>query len=130
MRDLKTRLSLVVALAAVALAANATVNGPAVDLAGHQGATVQITSGTVTDGTHTFVIQESDDGATFTDVADADLLGGQPAAFEATDDAQAVMVGYIGTKRYIRVAVTTAGATTGGLFQAAVLLGFPRHTDA
>lgn len=120
--------------AAVSLPAavrNATANGTGVDLSGYNAAAVVITSGTVTDGTvYTFEVQESDDNATFTAVADADLIGTEPTLSQ-TDDNVVREVGYKGNKRYIRVALTTVtSATTGGLFAAIVVRGKPRKYPA
>ncbi|MEV4173988.1 hypothetical protein [Nonomuraea sp. NPDC049709] len=107
---------------------NGTVNGSVVDRkedgCDFQAALVLVTAGTITDGTHTIEVQDSDDGTNFTAVADAFLQGTEPAIV-AADDNKDYAIGYLGLKRYLRVAVTTAGATTGGLFGAAVLLGSP-----
>ncbi|UBU10026.1 hypothetical protein [Nonomuraea gerenzanensis] len=107
---------------------NGTVNGSAVDRkedgCDYQAVLVLVTAGTITDGTHTIEVQDSDDGSNFTAVADAFLQGAEPA-IAAADDNKDYAIGYTGLKRYVRVAVTTAGATTGGVFGAAVLLGSP-----
>jgi hypothetical protein len=73
--------------------------------------------GTITDGTHTPKLQESDDNATFTDVAAGDLEG--TFAVLATGVNQ--HVGYKGRKRYLRAVITVAGATTGGIYGAAII---------
>ncbi|MFF0867635.1 Bbp16 family capsid cement protein [Nonomuraea sp. NPDC003560] len=120
-----------VAVSLPAAARTATANGTGVDLNGYNAAAVVITSGTVTDGSvYTFEVQESDDNATFTAVADADLIGTEPTLSSA-DDNVVREVGYKGNKRYIRVALTTVtGATTGGLFAAIVVRGKPRKYPA
>ena len=112
---------------------NGTVNGTALDLwsnsVGRQkfgGALVVVQTGTITDGTHTVEVQESDDNSTFTPVADADLQGTEPAIGAANDNV-VYEIGYRGIKRYLRVAVVTTGATTGGTFGAVVILGIPRR---
>lgn len=56
-------------------ARTASANGTGVDLRGYESATVLIESGTITDGTHTPKLQESDDNTTYTDVAAGDLIG-------------------------------------------------------
>lgn len=125
MRDLYNMIALAISLAFAARTASA--NGSGVDLQGHEGAVVEITTGTITDGTHTFEVQESDDNATFTAVADADLLGSEPAIV-AADDNVVKKIGYRGTKRYLRVAVVVTGApATGGVYGATIIKGFPRH---
>ena len=110
----------------------ATANGTGVDLTGYNGAAIIITSGTITDGTlYTFEVQESDDNATFTAVADDDLIGTEPA-LAAADDNVVREVGYKGIKRYVRVALTgaTGSPATGGLFAAFVVRGKPRKFPA
>lgn len=96
------------------------------DLRGYESATVLIESGTITDGTHTPKLQESDDNTTYTDVAAGDLIG----SFSNIANNSIQEVGYKGTKRYIRVAVTVTGATTGGVYGATVVRGHPRSKPA
>lgn len=98
-------------------ARTADATGTGVDLAGFERALILIASGTITDGTHTVEIQESDDNTTFTAVADADLDGTEAAI----NDDEIVELGYLGNKRYIRVFVDVAGATTGGVYSATVV---------
>jgi len=112
---------------------NGTVNGTAIDLwsntVGDQvfrSALAVVQTGTITDGTHTVEVQESDDNSSFTAVADADLQGTEPAIGAANDNV-VYEIGYRGTKRYIRVTVVTSGATTGGTFGAVLILGIPRR---
>lgn len=119
--DTSARLSITPA----ARTANATVNGTGVDLAGtgnfFRTAMLLVVAGAVTDGTHTFVLQESDDNASFAAVGSADLQGSLTAV--TTANANSVQrQSYTGSKRYLRASVTTAGATTGGTFGAVLLL--------
>lgn len=111
-------------------ARTATANGTTVDRAAdgarYQDALVVIDAGVVTDGTHTFAVQESADGSSWSAVADADLQGTEPAVTSANDDT-VYEIGYLGGARYLRVAVTVAGATTGGLYSAAVVLSGARR---
>lgn len=104
----------------------ATVNGTAVDLSGCNEATVLFNVGTITDGTHTPVVQESADGTTWTDVPAASL-GGTLANLTSNTDQK---VDYMGTKRYIRARVTVAGAATGGVYGAVVIRGDLRKQPA
>ncbi|MET8826529.1 hypothetical protein ABZX40_28380 [Streptomyces sp. NPDC004610] len=111
-------------------ARTASADGSAVDRAAggarFQDAVVVVTTGTITDGTHTIVVAESSDGTTFTAVADADLQGPEPAIV-AADDNKVFEIGYRGGARWLRVSVTVAGATTGGVYGAAVVLANPRR---
>lgn len=118
-RDLKNNVDQAQSLAPAAR--NASVNGSGVDLQGYQSAMVIFNVGTVTDGTHTPKIQESDDNSTFTDVAASDQQG----TFAALASSTPQRVGYIGGKRYIRAVQTVAGATTGAVTSATVLRGDP-----
>jgi hypothetical protein len=100
--------------------------GAAVDLKDYHSATVAIDVGVWTDGTHTFEVQESDAaGSGFGAVAAADLLGTEPVVDGAADDAQVYKIGYLGSKRYIKV-VTTENGATGCAYGASVIRGTPR----
>lgn len=124
-----TRLALPVAARSTA----ATVNGTTIDRSDPSGgadftqvALFAIVTGVVTDGTHTFAVQDSDDGSSWA-AASAEYLQGSVPAVSSADDNAVFEVGYIGPKRYIRVTVTTAGATTGGIFGATVTLSGGRR---
>ncbi len=110
----------------VPAARTATGNGVEVDIRGFHGAMVVIGTGVITDGTHTIEVKEADaPGGAFTAVADGDLQGTEPA-IGAADDNKEYRIGYKGTKGALRVDVTVAGATTGGVYQASVIRGHPR----
>lgn len=119
-RQLSSRISVAQSIVPGAYTADVTGNG--VDLAGYHSAAVYIVTGTITDGTHTFEIQESNDGTTYAAVADANLQGAEPAV-GAADDNKVYEIGYIGNKRYIRVVADVASATTGGEYAAFVVRG-------
>lgn len=117
-KDLKNTLALAISLACAARTTSA--NGTGVDLSGYNSALVVLNPGTVTDGTHTPKVQESDDNSTFTDVASTDLIGSLSALASNTIQT----VGYIGTKRYIRPVITVTGSpSTGALASATVIRG-------
>jgi hypothetical protein len=105
--------------------ANATVNGIGVDLSGtgnfFRAAMLLVIAGAITDGTHTFKLQESDDNSSFTDVGAGDLQGSLTAV--TTGNQNSVQrLSYLGSKRYLRAVVTTATATTGGNTAAVILM--------
>jgi hypothetical protein len=110
-------------------ARTASANGTGVDRNGSgamfQAAMIVVTTGTITDGTHTIEVQDSDDNVTFAPVADDYLQGAEPAIV-AADDNVVFHIGYLGRKRYLRAIVTAAGTTTGGVYGAAVVLSDPR----
>lgn len=113
---------------------NVTTNGTGVDRTNgkhelFRSALVIVQTGTITDGTHTVVVQESNDNVTFTPVAAADLEGTAPAIGVA-DDNVIFEVGYTGAKRYVRVSVTGTGGTVGAVFGAVVVLFDPARAPA
>ncbi len=124
MRDLQHKISTVKSF--YPAAQTATVTGTGVDLTGYESAVAIVHVGAYTDGTHTPKLQESSDNSIFADVAAADLLG----AFAALAANVLQPVGYIGQKRYIRVLVTVAGATTGAVYGAVIVRGDARHLPA
>ena len=97
-----------------------TVTGSAVDLANYSGNSIVINVGTITDGTHTPKLQESDaSGSGYTDIAAADQVGTLAALASSTFQ----KVSYIGGKRYIRLVVTVTGSpATGGYYDATACL--------
>lgn len=104
----------------VPLLRTATVTGAAVDVGGVQRAAIVVNVGAITDGTHTLSIEESVDSA-FTSpivVAAADREG-TPGVLVANTP---VVIGYLGSKRYVRAKVTVTGSpSTGGNYSAMVL---------
>ncbi|MDR3450741.1 MAG: hypothetical protein P4M15_13530 [Alphaproteobacteria bacterium] len=106
-----------------------TATGTAVDLRGYDGAVIVVAFGAYTDGTHTPSVQQSVDGVTYTTcVFGTDLDG--PADFVAVSGSGGAntvqQMGYIGSQRYLKVIMTTTGATTGALSSASVIAGYPR----
>lgn len=124
MRDIKSNIKLVPSIAPQSLTAAA--NGAGVDVRGFDAAAVEFNAGATSGTTPSFIfaVQESDDNATFTDVAAANLQGVAPTV--TTTNAGITTVGYIGTKRYIRaIAKTVTGTTPTLLASASVVLGRP-----
>lgn len=105
------------ALALAPAARTASVNGLTVDLANQRENLVEVQVGTITDGAHSVALYESSDNSTFTAVAAADQVG----TFVPLVSTTTQKVGYIGSKRYIRLQTTVTGATTGGVYGATVL---------
>lgn len=101
----------------VPLLRTATVTGTGVDLQGFNKAMVIVHVGEVTDGTHTLTIEESDDNSTYTT---ATAISGAFTA--AATETKTQEIGYLGTKRYIRVKSTVTGSPgTGGTYGAVVV---------
>lgn len=80
-----------------------------------------VTTGTMTDGSHAFVVQDSDDGTTWGTPAAGEVQGTAPTVTSTGSD-KVFDVGYSGAKRYARLQVTVTGATTGGIYSAAAVL--------
>ncbi|MER7967677.1 hypothetical protein ABTX35_01440 [Streptomyces sp. NPDC096080] len=112
------------------VARTASANGTGVDRAAggimFQDAAIIVHTGTITDGTHAIDVQESDDNSTWASVAAAELQGTEPS-IGAPDDNKMYVVGYKGTKRYLRASVTASSTTSGGIYGASVLLANPRN---
>lgn len=120
-REIVNGLSAAQSLAPAARTSDA--DGSGVDLRGFDSAMALIDLGAWTDGTHTFEVQESDDNSTFTAVADADLIGSEPVVDAADEDNTVHRIGYVGSKRYLRVSVGVASATSGAVYGASILRG-------
>lgn len=117
LRDIKSNVDVVESIAPAVY--NATETGTGVDLRGYDSAMLVIQTGTDTDGTHAPAMEESDTlGSGYTAVAAADLDGAYSANIAG---ATLERVGYKGSKRYIRMVVTTSGATTGIAYGAYVV---------
>lgn len=119
--DTTARLTLPIA----ARTTNTTVNGSTVDLQGtanfFRSAMLIGISAAITDGTHTVVLQESDDATAWTNVAAGDLQG-TLTAFTTGNQNALQRQAYLGGKRYLRANVTSATVTTGGTVGAIILL--------
>lgn len=103
-----------------------------IDCQGYDAVTLAYVTGTLSDADATFtaLLEESDDsgmsGATA--VADADMVsqtnGTAPEAagsYTFADDAESRAIGYVGSKRYIRLTITPAN-NTGNHFVAGVAI--------
>jgi hypothetical protein len=110
-----------------------SANGTAVDrmqggLAAYRSAMLVVNAGVVTDGTHAFKIQVSDDNSTWADAPAADVQGSAISVTSANDQA-AFTLGYNGSARYMRAVSTVTGSpATGGLYAAGFVLSEPRRT--
>lgn len=106
-------------------------NGSTVDLSGYDGAMALLDVAALggTSPTATYQLQESDDGSAFNAVSTTDLGGDtQPAAFSA---AGLVTLGYYGSKRYLRWALTSlSGSTPTVTASGTIVRGYARHQPA
>lgn len=110
------------------------ITGVPVDTNGFSEVTCVLATNTLGDAdlVLTPVIQESDDlvGSNFSAVADADLIGLE-GSLDFSDDLTTRKIGYIGTKRYIRMVVTPEDPSdaTPSTFMGLVILGCPRKAE-
>lgn len=111
-----------VALAPVVIATDTDTDGISIDLQGANSCTFFIATGVVTDGDYVVRIEEDDqtDMSTGNAVADVDLVGTEvQASFtEDTDDAKCHSIGYIGSKRFVRLTIVSTTTTVGALIGA------------
>lgn len=110
----------------------AIVDGAEVDLAGFEGAMFTFDMGTFggTTPTMTLVLEESDtSGSGYTAVAAADYgSGAAPAQITDANDNQIIKDSYIGSKRYLRLAITAIGGTAPSLpCCGSIVKGYGRH---
>ncbi|CAB4196209.1 hypothetical protein UFOVP1299_62 [uncultured Caudovirales phage] len=102
-----------------------------VDTAGYNSVEYIILTGVNTDADATFTaLVEDGDNASLTDnaaVADEFLLGTEAlASFTFAGDNKVFKIGYVGTKRYVRVTITPSGNGAGDILIAGVwILGHP-----
>lgn len=110
---------------------NAAIVSSIIDLAGYNAAEFVIITGTNTDTNATFAVTvDAGDVANLSDaaaVAASQLVGTlAQASFQFDDDVECRKIGYIGTKRYVRVTVTPSGNDSGNIFISGVaVLGYP-----
>lgn len=125
--DLKNNISVLNALNIASISTNTATAGVSIDTKGFESALFAIQAGTLTDGTYTPEVSDSNDNITFTAVADDFLIGTEAnAVLIATDDNKVKTIGYAGKKRYIKLTITSTGVTTGGTLGATVSLGHPK----
>ena len=126
MRDMMNKIAARTAYAPAAAVLDGTAQvSTVVDLQGFDSAVLLLVTGTLTDADAVWsvLLQESDDGVVFTDVADADLNGTELlAGFTFADDGETRKLGYNGNRRYLRATVDDTTANTGNLFLAGIWL--------
>lgn len=105
--------------------------GAIIDTLGYESLEFVINIGTNTDTNATFVVlvEDGDNSALSDNVAvvDAELLGTEAlAGFTFADDVECRKIGYVGSKRYVRLTITPSGNDSGNIFiSATAILGHP-----
>lgn len=118
-------LQIVSSIDAALVAAAGTTTGDPVDTLGFRSATAFLSVGTVTDGTHAVTLKECDtSGGSYTDVAVGDIVGGAQFVALVSDTDQ--VIGYQGSKRFLKVVDVVTGGATGAQLAAVIVLGRPR----
>ena len=116
MRDAATDMKILPAINPVQITDNTAEVGPIIDLANFDKATFNIQTGTLADADATFTaLLDEGDAANLSDaaaVADADLVGDEAGGSPTfADDDECRTLGYIGSKRYVRLTITPATNT-------------------
>lgn len=111
---------------------NTPIVSSIIDTRGYESCTLVLVTGTNTDADATFtvLVEDGDDSDLVDDgaaVADQYLLGTEAlASFAFGDDNECRKIGYVGSKRYVRMTVTPANNAAGNIFLAGVaILGHP-----
>jgi hypothetical protein len=127
-QDLKNNTKQLVALPVSTINSATPVNGNEIDRRGFGSLTFAVGTGTITaKGTSniTFEIQETNtSGSGYTAVADDDLIGLESVLTvdnNADDNIIEGTIGYIGTKRYVRIVATGSSDSNGVVFATAIL---------
>lgn len=143
MFDLLHRLAAAQSIVSTAVTnGNAATNGNTVTTTGYESVTGLLRISARTDGTYTPKFQLSADGSNWYDLDAAGYIGGAaPSSQNAVGDyligikeplsaaAITASVDPNAAIKNVRIVVTQASGTTGGTFQADVLLSHPRHSD-
>jgi hypothetical protein len=136
-KDDQSNMDARVAVPNTAISGNGTTNGNIIDTKGYGALTFLVVGGTLTDGTYTPLIKDSDDSGMSGEAAvtddflvttdDADTAPETSAALAAaTDDNIVKRIGYVGHKRYVTCDIVASGVTTGGNVSVIAVLSDPQ----
>lgn len=131
MRDLMNNIHIARAISPVATAASdAAVVSEIIDMQGYDSLTFVIATGALPDADATFAVLVQDgDNSALSDaaaVADEQLVGTEAlAGFTFADDNEVRKIGYLGSKRYVRLTITPANNLSASLVAAVAILGHP-----
>lgn len=109
MRSLVHNIAVTTALASAVQSAN--VNGSPVDLLGFDSVVFVVSTGAIAgSGDFSAKVQESDaSGSGYADAAESDVISNAPATLTADG---AFKLGYVGSKRFVRLVLTKNGGTS------------------
>lgn len=128
MRDMMNSMHVRRAISPVSVADNTAQVSQIIDMQGYRSLTFVILAGSLADADATFtVLVEDGDVSNLSDaaaVADAQLVGTEAlASFQFDDDNEPRKIGYIGTKRYVRLTITPAANASAALLSAVAIMG-------
>ncbi len=126
-RDIKSTISIAATVTPNVVNNDTDGTGVGVDLRGYDSAAVAFhvgVSGDTLSGSVLLTpkVQESADNSSWSDVAAGDLDGTLTVIDDAAEDDAVQVVGYRGTKRYIRAVIDTTGTHTNGTPCSAVVI--------
>ncbi len=130
MKDLASNIDVRRAISPVVVADNTAQVSQIIDMLGYRSLTFLIATGTLADADATFaVLVEEGDAANLSDsasVQDHDLLGTEAlAGFQFDSDNATRKIGYVGSKRYVRLTITPTANAGSAPMAAVALLGHP-----
>ncbi len=127
MKDLHNKIDVRRALSPASVADNTAQVSEIIDRAGFESLEFVIATGSLGDaGAEFTVLVEDGDASNLSDnaaVADAELLGTEAlASFIQSDDDKVFKIGYVGSKRYVRLTITPTNNATASLIAAVAIL--------
>ncbi|NBX73712.1 MAG: hypothetical protein EBZ69_07205 [Alphaproteobacteria bacterium] len=128
-RDLASNISAGLSLSP-SVRTTGTANGTSIDLQGFDSAAVVVAFGAYTDGTHTPSLEHSTNNSTWEAVGAADLMGGFTAVSSSGGANTVQEIGYLGSRRYVRVVMTVATGASGAASAALVIRGHAHRASA
>lgn len=131
MKDLHNNLKMSRAISPVSVADNTAQVSEIVDMDGFSSLEYAIALGSIADADATFavLVEEGNDSglSDATAVADADLVGTEAdAGFDFNDDNLTKKIGYVGSKRFVRLTITPSANASAALMSVLAVQG---HAD-
>lgn len=126
MRDLHNNIVAVSALSGAVIGSSTTTAGTAIDCQGFDSLEIIVRSSAWTDGAFAVNVTECDTtGGSYTAAPASSVLGAGQSIGAANTLAK---VGYIGTKRFVKVSIVSTGVTSGAHMSAVGVLSRQRHS--
>lgn len=131
-KDLLHSVKAVVALQPQDISTDTTTVGEVIDTLGFDSCTFVVATGAIADTNLVPAITECDtSGGSYTAVDDADLIGTEAlATLDQDNDADTAKIGYLGSKRYVKLSLVSTSTSGANLVGAVALLGHARHSGA